>query len=246
MTVTLTFRVDEDKKIELEKWFNELKTNLGCNKGPALIHVVEQYKKGFTKAGVEPPSVENLLNEIGCIHLKFEDLEYKCFERFEKRKKPDPLGTDTDKIRTRCEACKLGKAEAIMKQYQTKLRGQNIKGILSMIKQFQTFAQSGVPSTISFCTRIPTRQVITGKKTIHCGKVGMQIVPIDPTCKDPKCQYFKEFTIKVEHEFPKEALTLIEGIAEDYARIEDLSPGKPKEVEADQEHKKKEKKKKDV
>jgi hypothetical protein len=207
-------------------------------RGEALKFIFDVYVKGIETLKQTPgfsKSAQELIDEVGCPHLRFEDLDFKCFERMHKQKKPDILGSDPSKVQTRCDTCKQGKAEVILQQYQNKLRGQNIKGILSMIKQFQEFAKSGVPSTIYFCNRIPTRQVITGKKTIHCGKVQMQIVPIDPTCKDPKCRFFQEFTIKVEHEFPQDTLKLIEGIAQDYKLIENLSPEEKKEVDADQE-----------
>jgi hypothetical protein len=178
--------------------------------------------------------IQRILDEVNCSYLKNDGLNWNCLELVNRTKKKKLLSTERNETLELCKSCKQGKAQAILEQYQKQLRGQNIKGILSMIKQFQAFATSGVPSTIYFCNRIPSRQVITGKKTIHCGKVQMQIVPIDPTCTDPECKYFQEFTIKVEQDFPKEALHLIEGIAEDYKRIEDLTPKQPKEVDAEQ------------
>jgi hypothetical protein len=228
----------QEMKDEVQQRFKKWKDNQPGSSSmyEAFNALLDLGEKGIEslKTRNEPTSVEDFISLINCPHLRYEDFNFKCFERMEKRKKPDILGDEQTKVQTRCDTCKQGKAEAILEQYQKKLRGQNIKGILSMIKQFQTFAVSGVPSTIYFCNRIPSRQVITGKKTIHCGKVQMQIVPIDPTCKDPRCRFFQEFTIKVEQEFPKEALALIEGIAEDYKRIEDLTPEPKKEVESEQ------------
>lgn len=180
----------------------------------------------------EPASVERTLATIGCPFLKYEEFDFKCFERFDQRKKPDLLGTDPGKILLRCEGCKEGKAQTILQQYQKKLRGQNIRGMLQMIRTFETFAQKGVPSTIYFCNRIKGKQVMTGQKTITCTKHDAR-VPIE-TCQDPLCPHFEEYIITVEQEFPKEALALIEGIAEDYQRIEDLSPEARKEADAEQ------------
>jgi hypothetical protein len=181
----------------------------------------------------EPASVQSTIKKIDCNFLEFEEWDFKCFEKMDAKKKPDILGTDPDKVLIRCEKCKQGKAQAILQQYQKKLRGQNIRGILQMIRTFETFAEKGIPSTIYFCNRIKGRQVITGKKRIHCSKVNFEMVPIDPSCKNPRCSHFQEFTVKVEHEFPKETLALIEGIAEDYQRIEDLSPKPRKEVDVE-------------
>ena len=201
----------------------------------ALELLFKVYFKGISEIerDREPASVEYLIKNIGCPFLKFEDLDFKCFEKFDDKKKPDILGSDQQRILIRCESCKEGKAQKILEQYQKKLRGQNIRGLLQMIRTFETFAQKGVPSTIYFCNRIKGKQIMTGQKTITCTKHDTR-VPIT-TCKDPLCPHFEEYTITVEQEFPKEALALIEGIAEDYKRIEDLSPGERKTVKADQE-----------
>jgi hypothetical protein len=198
----------------------------------ALLNLAEEGIENF-HVRTEPLSVQQTIEQIACPFLKFEDYDFKCFERFDSKRKPDLLGTDPGKVFTRCESCKEGKAQKILEQYQKKMRGQNIRGILSMIKTFETFATSGIPTTIYFCNRIKGRQVITGKKRMHCSKVNFELVPIDPACKNPKCKFFQEFTVKVDQEFPRETLKLIEGIAEDYKRIEDLSPTTRKEVESD-------------
>jgi hypothetical protein len=234
-THPISFRVaSEDIGKELLDWFKKLGKSRGESVGEALIYVVDQYKKGFKELGKDPIPNESFIAEIGCAHLKFEDWDFKCFKRFGKRLKPDLLGSDHTKVKTRCAACKQGQAESILEQYQKKLRGHNIRGILSMIQTFEQFAESGVPSTIYFCNRIKGKQVVTGKKTITCTKHDAR-VPIDPTCTDPLCPHFDKYTMYVEQEFPKETLKLIEGIAEDYKRIEDLTPKEPKEVEVDQE-----------
>ncbi len=209
----------------------------------ALQLVFKTFYEGIEsiQTQTEPASVERTHASIACPFLKYEDFDFKCFEKFDDKKKPDLLGTDPNKILIRCEACKAGKAQAILQQYQKKLRGQNIRGLLQMIRTFETFAQKGVPSTIYFCNRIKGKQIMTGQKSITCTKHDTR-VPIT-TCKDPLCPHFEEYTITVEQEFPREALALIEGIAEDYQRIEDLSPGERKEVKADQTPKKEKKKK---
>jgi hypothetical protein len=232
---TVAFRVDtEIQKEKLNEFFDSLSKARGEKKGATLAFLVEQYHKGFEDLKHEPSSIESILESVGCSFLKYEDREFKCFERFDAKRKPDNLGDETEKVFTRCESCKEGKAQKILEQYQNKMRGQNIRGLLSMIKTFETFASSGVPSTIYFCNRIKGRQVITGKKRMHCSKVNFELVPVDPACKNPKCRFFQEFTVKVDQEFPRETLKLIEGIAEDYKRIEDLTPKPKKEVEADQ------------
>ena len=201
----------------------------------ALELLFKVYFKGISEIerDREPASVQQTIEKINCPFLKYEEYDFKCFERFDAKKKPDNLGTDPGKILIRCEGCKEGKAQAILQQYQKKLRGQNIRGLLQMIRTFEDFAQKGVPSTIYFCNRIKGKQIFTGQKTITCTKHDAR-VPID-TCKDPLCPHFEEYIITVEQEFPREALALIEGIAEDYKRIEDLSPGERKEVDSTQE-----------
>jgi hypothetical protein len=186
------------------------------------------------EARSEPATVEQTIQQIECPFLEYEAFDFKCFERMDAKKKPDKLGTDPANVLIWCEKCKTGKAQKILEQYQNKLRGQNIRGIVSMIRTFETFAEKGVPSTIYFCNRIKGKQVVTGKNQITCTKHDSR-VSINPTCIDPRCPHFSEYTITVEHEFPKEALYLIENIVEDYQRIEDLTGNKKKEVEVEQE-----------
>lgn len=197
----------------------------------ALELLFDIYEEGISKleSQREPASVERTLQEIVCPYLHYEDYEFKCFEQ----KKILILGTDPNRIKIRCETCKTRKAEGILQQYQKKLRGQNIKGLLQMIKQFQAFAELGIPSTIHFCNRIPGTQVMTGKNDILCSKHDNR-VPIDPTCTDPKCPHYENYMIMVEQEFPKHALELIEGIAEDFKQIEELTPTTKKDVESEQ------------
>lgn len=235
LSPTLSFKIDTElKKQELNEWFNKLAKNRGEKKGDSLAHIVQQYELGFKELKGTTPSSVRLIEQIECPFLKYEERDFKCFEKFDAKKKPDLLGDNPDKILLRCEACKQGKAQAILQQYQKKLRGQNIRGIVSMIRTFETFAEKGVPSTIYFCNRIKGKQVVTGKNQITCTKHDSR-VPINPTCIDPRCPHFSEYTITVEHEFPKEALYLIENIVEDYQRIEDLTGNKKKEVEVEQE-----------
>ncbi|MBA7497271.1 hypothetical protein ES702_07883 [subsurface metagenome] len=175
----------------------------------------------------DPPFLEKtyeILASINCPWLKYEAPDFKCFELFHRRKKPESLGEDPDKIPERCSSCREGKAEQIREQYQKKLRGHNIQGLLGLINLFQKFAKEGVPSTIYFCNRIPDNQLFTGLKTIKCTLIN-STVPIE-RCKEKPCEYFEEYTIAIKQDFPEQTLKLIEGIAQDVKRIENLSPKK--------------------
>ena len=227
---------NENAKVEALNFFKEVKANRKDMKDnwDVQLLLIKLYNEGIESfEPLESLSVQRTLETIGCPFLKYEGYDFKCYEKFDAKKKTYDLGTKPDLALICCESCKEGKAQKILEQYQTKLRGTNIRGILQMIRTFETFAEQGVPSTIYFCNRIKGRQVMTGQKQITCTKHDTR-VPIDPTCKDPPCPHFEEYIIKVEQEFPKETLALIEGIARDYERIEDLSTTPKKEVEAEQ------------
>lgn len=200
----------------------------------ALEIIFKVFKEGIDSIFIkkESSSVQQVLNSVECPFLEYEEFDFKCFEHMDKKKKPNILGTDPERILIRCQKCKDGKAQKIIEQYQKKLRGQNIRGIVQMIKTFEAFAEKGVPSTIHFCNRIKGKQVMTGTKTIICTKHDSR-VSIDPTCIDPLCPHYEKYSIYVSQEFPRETLALIEGIAEDYQRIEDLTSQKPKDIESE-------------
>ena len=122
----------------------------------ALGLAFKAYFDGYEASGNREPTKteQEVLDSIMCNWLKVENNEFKCFEKFSDKKKPQSLGKNSDNIFDRCSSCKEGKAEKIREQYQKKLRGQNIKGFLQMIKLFDEFARSGIPGTVTFCNRI--------------------------------------------------------------------------------------------
>ena len=232
---TVTFRVDSEPiKDEINKFYTDLADQYPdkfTGKGQALYFHMKQGQELIENLGDRPPSKsdQEVLDEVNCYYLECEDDEFKCFDLFKQKKKPNKLGTEADQVIMRCEKCRQGEADEIRKQYQKKLRGQNIKGILQLINLFQKLAQDGVPSTIYFCNRIADNQIFTGLKTITCTLVNAK-VSIDK-CKELPCEYFEEYSILIEQEFPDQTLKLIEGIAEDYKAIEDLTPRKEIDVE---------------
>lgn len=230
----VSFRVaTEIIKNELNKFFNDMadQNPAFANKGEALYAYMKQGKELFeiSRKGLPPQSAQETIDQINCPYLQYDE-NWFCLELVHRTKKKKELGWNAKETLALCISCKDGKADQIREQYQKKLRGQNIKGILQLITLFQKLAQDGVPSTIYFCNRIAESQIFTGLKTITCTLVNAK-VSIDK-CKELPCEYFEEYSIIIEQEFPAQTLQLIEGIAEDYKRIEDLSPRK--EVESKQ------------
>lgn len=174
-------------------------------------------------------SVQDIIENVNCEFLIYDGIFY-CSELVHKTKKNKSLGSSNEESLGLCRSCQLGKALKILNEYQKKLRGKNIKGLLQMITTFERFASSGVPSPIYFCNRIPEEQRFTGLKTMYCSRLRKDI-SITPTCTDPRCQYFEDYIVQVHQDFPAQTLELIENISEDFKRIEDLTSKKTVDVE---------------
>ena len=108
-----------------------------CNKkGDSLIKLCELYVTGFTESVYReiPPSVRETLNDVDCSYLRYEGeaLGFFCFELFHLKKEGKAIGTQHDKVISRCNLCRLGKHDKEQYKIHEQLRKKNIKNILEL------------------------------------------------------------------------------------------------------------------
>lgn len=132
-----------------------------CKKGQALASVVMEYTRAKSPEDEGPETriypddedLETFKNRINCNYLKFDpDFSFYCYENVNKKKKPDELGGDRDKVLNLCNSCLQRKFEIAQAARDKELRKEAIKKLDRFMTRYSQLAQDGFNVEAHICT----------------------------------------------------------------------------------------------
>lgn len=126
-------------------------------KGQALAEVVLDYTRSQSldeeEASPDPEFRDPSMDSINCGYLKLgKDFTWYCFENVHKKKKPEELGGDRDRVVDLCLACLQRKYELAQLARDKELKKEAIKKLDRFMRRYSQLAQDGFNVEAHICT----------------------------------------------------------------------------------------------
>jgi hypothetical protein len=213
---TISFKVSDIEKEQIDTYFDEIMNKLNLNKGEAFVYIVEEHQKNQIEKKVNPsdyipPNVQDVLRNIQCKYLLFDEESFYCLENFERKKERQLLNGTPRQVETNCELCIQRKLDDKQEQLFKMKQKQSIKRLEKWLKGFMLITEKGVPTTIYICGYDAIQgkfQFASYEKTLNCPLIDdaenlvdvheICLKRLNPDTGTTPCQYLSEMPIEVE------------------------------------------------
>lgn len=153
-SVTFGVRTSKDRK----KYYNNIlasiaETDVSIEKKPDALYKVFQTYEHKKDAIIETPfDITDVINQVDCTFLRYDAQEgFICNEFFHRKKKPNILGTNSERIIKSCADCKKGKELLRQREIEKQLQKDSIKKIIDFRKAFMEILDQGFTVEAYMC-----------------------------------------------------------------------------------------------
>ena len=154
--MSVTFAVKTTKKVK--EYCNDILGEIAESdtsierKQDALIKVFQIYEQKKDTIIETPFDIRDVINQVDCTFLRYDAQEgFICNELFHKKKKPNILGTNSERIIKSCADCKKGKELLRQREIEKQLQKDSIKKIIDFRKAFMEILDQGFTVEAYMC-----------------------------------------------------------------------------------------------